>query len=314
MLHEYLDRFLISRQANGAAASTVNWYRYNLLLYLGWLAENPALRWDDVETLEQFLVAQRGRHYKPSTIHARYRSLSAWFTWLSKRDLIAASPITRLDAPRLEVAPVAYVRREEYERLMRSIPTTPAASPLGAAGGGNGGPDWLDKRDRLMIYLLYWCGLRVSELVALAMGDIDLVAKLLTVRRGKGGKGRVIPCGADLGPILLSYLMSRPVTIADELFLGSDGAGGFRHVLTPAGVSQMLERRCAAAKLRRLSPHKFRHGFAMAFLNAGMDMSAVSKTMGHSTQAVTADRYAKWLTDGLSRQYAEVRARLLAEK
>lgn len=304
MIHEYLDRFLLSRTANGAAARTVRWYRNNLLLYLSWLEANPNQRFDDVETLEHFLVAQRSLGLKPSTIHARYRSLSAWFTWLHKRDLIAASPMARLDAPRLDVEPVAYVRRVEYERLWRSIPAC----------------TWIDNRDHVILYLLYWCGLRVSELVALELSDIDLAAKLVTIRRGKGGKGRVIPCGDDLGPVLLSYLMSRPMAPHPEgsrqvdLFVGSDGAGGIRHTLTPAGVSQMLERRCAAAKLRRLSPHKFRHGFAMAFLNAGMDMSAVSKTMGHSTQAVTADRYAKWLTDGLSRQYAEVRARLLAEK
>jgi site-specific recombinase XerD len=300
MLKEYLDRFLVSREANGAAARTVTWYRNNLQIYLSWLELNPSQRFDDVETLEHFLVAQRNLGLKPSTIHARYRSLSAWFTWLHKRDLIPASPIARLDAPRLDVEPVAYVRRAEYDRLWRSFADT----------------TWIDKRDHVILYLLYWCGLRVSELVALALGDIDLAAKLVTIRRGKGGKGRVIPCGDDLGPILLSYLMSRPLaqTAESALLLGSDGAGGIRHTLTAAGVSQMLERRCAAAKLRRLSPHKFRHGFAMAFLNAGMDMSAVSKTMGHSTQAVTADRYAKWLTDGLSRQYGEVRARLLAEK
>lgn len=300
MLRDYVDRFLTSRKANGAADRTINWYRYNLLLYLTWLEGHPALRWDEVETIERFIVAQRGLGLKPNSVHARYRSLSVWFSWLIKRDLIKTSPIACIDAPRVDNEPIPYVRMEEYERLVRSI----------------AGPTWLDKRDRCIIYLLYWCGLRVSELVALRLPDVDLAAKLVTVQRGKGGKGRIVPCGDDLGQHLLAYLMARPAASPDDnrMFVGSNGAGGFRHYLTPAGVSQMLERRCQAAKLRRLSPHKFRHGFAMAFLNAGMDMSAVSKAMGHSTQAVTADRYAKWLTSGLSREYDEVRARLLADK
>jgi len=241
------------------------------------------------------LVAGRSAGLKPSSVHARYRALAAWFTWLLKRQHIAQTPIAAMDAPRLEVEPVEYVRLAEYDRLLRTI----------------NGPDWIDKRDRCVLYLLFWCGLRVSEVIGLSLGDIDLAAKLVTVKRGKGGKGRVVPCGADLGTHLLSYLMMRPVVETPQLFLGSDGNGGMRRPLSTSGVRQMLERRCEAAKMRHLSPHKFRHGFAMAFLNAGMDMSAVSKTMGHSTQAVTADRYAKWLTDGLSRQYAEVRGRLL---
>jgi integrase/recombinase XerD len=298
MLNGFLDSFLLSRSANGCAASTVGWYRRHLASYLSWLADNPHCAWDAAESIEQFLVTGRSAGLRPNSIHARYRALSVWFSWLLKRHHIAQSPIAALDAPRQSQDPVEYVRLAEYERLLRSI----------------NGPDWIDQRDRCLLYLLFWCGLRVSEACGLCLGDIDLAAKLVTVRRGKGGKGRVVPCGADLGTHLLSYLMMRPVMAAPQLFLGSDGNGGVRRPLSASGVRQMLERRCEAARMRPLSPHKFRHGFAMTFLNAGMDMSAVSKTMGHSTQAVTADRYAKWLTDGLSRQYAEVRNRLLSDK
>jgi site-specific recombinase XerD len=297
MLQAHLSSFLLSRSANGCADSTVDWYRRHIASYITWLEACPHLAWDAVESIEQFLVQGRAAGLKPTSIHARYRALCAWFTWLLKRGHIDTSPIAKLDAPRLESEPVEYVRLAEYERLLRSI----------------NGAEWLDKRDRLMLYLLFWCGLRVSEACGLSLGDIDLAAKLVTVKRGKGGKGRVVPCGADLGTHLLSYVMTRPVVATPALFLGGDGNGGVRRPLTTSGVRQMLERRCEAARMRHLSPHKFRHGFAMAFLNAGMDMSAVSKTMGHSTQAVTADRYAKWLTDGLSRQYAEVRSRLLDE-
>jgi site-specific recombinase XerD len=186
--------------------------------------------------------------------------------------------------------------KKEYERLMRSM----------------NGPEWLDKRDRCMLYLLYWCGLRVSEAVSLRLPDVDLSAKLVTVRLGKGGKSRVVPCGEDLGQYLLSYLLSRPPTDNEWLFVGSNGANGVKGRFTDWGVRQMMERRCDAAGMRRIATHKCRHGVAMALLNEGMDMSAVSKILGHSNQKVTADRYAKWITSALSKQYAEVRARLLA--
>jgi len=292
-MESYVERFLLSRASSGVAERTISWYRYQLMLYLDWLP--PGAAWDDIETIEAFLAAEQQRGHKPNTVHARYRSLKAWFGWLHKREIIARSPVANLPAPRLTQEPVSYVRLVEYERLQGSIE----------------GDDWIAQRDRLILHLLFWCGLRVSELVALRLEHIDLQAHLLTVQRGKGGKGRVIPCGADVGPLLLSYLMARPQAPAGVVFIGSDGAGGYRHELTVAGVAQMIERRCVHAHMRHLSPHKFRHGYAMAFLNAGMEMSAVSQTMGHSNQAVTADFYAKWLTSGLSRQYDETRSRLL---
>ena len=76
------------------------------------------------------------------------------------------------------------------------------------------------------------------------------------------------------------------------------------------GVRMMLRRRCEAAGIRYASPHAFRHGFAMAWLNAGMHMSAVAAVMGHSSQAVTEAVYAHWQTESLSREYAQALRRL----
>lgn len=298
MLSAYVERFLTSRKANGAAPRTVEWYRYNLFVYLDWLKEQPSLKWDGVETVEIYLATQREAGFKDNTIHARYRALSAWFKWLVSRKITLASPLDQIRAPKVREEPVEYMRLEEYEQLMDSM----------------NGPGWLDKRDRCLLYLLYWCGLRVSEAVSLRLADVDLSAKLVTVRLGKGGKSRIVPCGDDLGQHLLAYLLSRPSTDSDWLFVGSDGASGVKGRLTDTGVRQMMERRCDAAGMRRISPHKCRHGIAMALLNEGMDMSAVSKILGHSSQKITAERYARWTTSALSRQYAEVRGRLLASE
>lgn len=65
----------------------------------------------------------------------------------------------------------------------------------------------------------------------------------------------------------------------------------------------MLERRCAHAGVRYLRPHLWRHGFAMAMLNAGAELSAVGAMLGHSSTKVTKAVYARWLVYGLRRQY-----------
>ena len=95
-----------------------------------------------------------------------------------------------------------------------------------------------------------------------------------------------------------------------DLWWGSDGSHGAGQALGDEGVRMMLRRRCEAAGIRYASPHAFRHGFAMAWLNAGMHMSAVAAVMGHSSQAVTEAVYAHWQTESLSREYAQALRRL----
>jgi integrase len=163
-----------------------------------------------------------------------------------------------------------------------------------------------------LLLLLYWSGLRVSELVGLHLPDVDTAAQLVTVRHGKGGKDRIIPCVPEIRRELLAYLMARPAWSGPEIFLSNDGYGGARGALTAEGVRQMLRRRCRLTHLRHMNPHAFRHGFAMAMLNSGMQMSAVSDVMGHSSEQMTASIYARWLTAGLSREYHQARARLEA--
>ena len=145
---------------------------------------------------------------------------------------------------------------------------------------------------------------------------MDANRQQVTVRAGKGGKGRLVPCGHDLGPMVLQYLVHRPPTndgqtiVGNPLFVSNNGIGGIRAALTDNGVRQMLQRRCKDAAMPYANPHRFRHGYAMLFLNNGMDLSAVSKTMGHSSEQLTSKIYAHWLPEGIRREYADVRRRV----
>lgn len=298
MLTGYLERFLTSRKARGVVPRSIHWYQVNLRVYLDWLALYPDLKWDDAETIDLFFADQRATGLKDNTILGRYRSLSIWFSWLRRRKFIVESPMEMIDAPTVKRVPIKHMTLAEYEQLIRSI----------------AGESWIDKRDRCLIYVIFWCGLRISEACNLRQSDIDIAAKTVKVERGKGGDGRLVPCGDDLYPMVLDYVWNRPPTELDWIFLGSNGGGGVRGKFTPGGAAIMMKRRCQDAGMRAISPHKGRHGLAMELLNAGLDMSAVSKVLGHSNQKTTADFYAKWLTGPLVRQYTEVRDHLLTPK
>jgi integrase/recombinase XerC len=171
------------------------------------------------------------------------------------------------------------------------------------------GTDWLGCRDRLILLLLFYSGLRLGELAALRVADVDASRLEVTVHHGKGDKSRVVPTAPDVRAALTAYLFQRP-RHDEALWLASDGYGGVTGVLTPEGVRQMLFRRCKRAGLPRLNPHRFRHGFAMWLLNSGARLTTVSAAMGHSDPAITSQVYAHTTITTVRKEYDEALATL----
>lgn len=289
MLKTLVSRFLTAKTAAGLSPRTLNWYSEQITVYLHWLAaQEPSRReaWS-AENVERFLSEQRTVGLSPATVSARYRALRVWFGWLERRNLIAANPIADIDRPRLPVKRMHHVTQVEFQQLYESAQ----------------GQTWPDYRDRALLLLLYWSGLRVGELIALTPHTLDTQRRIVYVRGGKGAKDRLVPCHPDVAAIVTGYLFTRPEWAGPELWLSNDGYGGARGPLTAEGVRQMLRRRCKALKIRHLNPHAFRHGYAMTMLNAGMAMSAVADTMGHYSVRVTEQTYARWLPASLQREY-----------
>ena len=249
----------------------------------------------DVTAIEiaLWLSQEAERGLQPGSVDARYRALQALFGWCEQQGIVSESPFgyghrKRVRRPKRPMPVVDYVKYSEYQQVVAGIDLA----------------TWIDYRDYCICSVLYWCGLRRSELVGLAVADVDITARLVTVRAGKGGRGRLVPVDHDLLGGLMAYMNMRPVWPGPELWLSADGpSGNVRGALTADGVRQMLERRCAKAGVRYLRPHLWRHGFAMAMLNAGAELSAVGAMLGHSSTKVTEAVYARWLVEGLIRQY-----------
>jgi site-specific recombinase XerD len=289
-----LSRFLTAKQAANRSPRTVSWYDEQITHFLLWI-EDKDLEGDGVPALiDRFLAEERARGLSPSTVSARFRALSAWLNWCAKRKMIDVSPTAEMDRPRVPRTVAPYVTVEECNRLLADI----------------AGSDWSDARDRLLILLLFFSGLRCGELVALNVDDIDRQAGTVRVLNGKGMKARVVPIGTLVPRALVEYLFSRPVYGGPELFVSNDGYGGVRGPLTTEGVRQMLIRRCRVAKLRYMHPHLWRHGAAMWLLNNGVTLSGVSALLGHSSTVVTETVYARWQPDALKREYSEALARV----
>jgi integrase/recombinase XerD len=152
-----------------------------------------------------------------------------------------------------------------------------------------------------MLEVLYGAGLRVSELVALKPGDVNLEEGFL-ICRGKGGKERIVPLGASACRAVKDYLAgARPLFIkgsAGPLFLTRRGG-----VFTRQGFWKLLKQHARAAGIAsKISPHVLRHTFATHLLERGADLRSVQLMLGHS-QITTTQIYTHVSRDRLRKVY-----------
>jgi integrase/recombinase XerC len=293
LLSDAIKQYEQHLRAKRRSPRTLTWYTEQFAAYRAWRAAQvipPADELPEAEIIDTFLADQHEAGLAPSTVHARFRALRALFRFLERRKKIThdQNPFHVLDAPGVPTEVRRYVTAEDLNTLLAVIT----------------GQTWLDHRDRVILLILFYSGLRLSELCGLHVHDVDMTSLEVTVHRGKGDKARVVPCAPDVRPALAAYLYTRPSHI-DELLLKSDGYGGAAGVLRPEGVRQMLIRRCKQAGIEPYSPHAFRHGFAMWLLNAGARATTVATAMGHSDPQITLAIYAHTTVTTVRREYDE---------
>ena len=293
-------RHALSNRAAGHSASTLAWYAGHFRDYETWrIAAGLPDTLPGDETIERYIAHQRQRNLSPSTVLARFRALRAVLLFAEARNLIsrAENPMHTVRPPKIPRQRPRHTSTQEMQRLLNSIH----------------GERWLDHRDRLIIHLLFFSGLRLGEICGLKVADVDLRRREVFVRKGKGAKQRTVPIPPALQPVLLAYLYTRP-SAHPHLLLSSCGQESVKGPLQPAGLRQVLRRRCESAGIDHLSAHKWRHGFAMWLRNQGTDLSDIAAAMGHSTTQVTQLYYAFTLAPAVHKAYSRALERLKSEE
>jgi integrase/recombinase XerC len=202
--------------------------------------------------------------------------LRSFGDFLVHEDVLERNPFRAVSAPRIPKRLPQYLTAAEIEGLLAVIDVS---SPLGL-------------RDRAIIEVLYGAGLRVSELVGLGVGDVDLRQSQLRVT-GKGGKERIGLLGRPAVRAVRAYLEAgRPVLLAKgkaeavpvaALWLNHRGGS-----LSVRGVALMLSKAGKEAGIStRVSPHVLRHSFATHLLDGGADLRVVQELLGHANLVTT---------------------------
>jgi integrase/recombinase XerC len=266
-----------------ASPHTVRAYLGNLDAFLRFAVEKrpqlgPAQL--DIPLLRSYL-ASLFEENEASTIARKLSAVRAFLRFLRRERLIEENVAMLVKPPKRKCSLPSFLTPEQAAALMEA-PADDKALTL---------------RDAAIFEVLYGSGLRVSECVALDLGDLE--REELRVRRGKGGKDRVVPIGekarAALDAWLAKRLELRPTSQA--VFVNARGQR-----VTARSVRRFVDKHAIEANVPKTHPHALRHSFATHLLGSGADLRSIQELLGHASIQTTA-RYAHVDLQYLMRQH-----------
>jgi len=223
-------------------------------------------------TIREFLAYLYGQNYTKSTTARKLATLRSFYKFLIRRGVVSVNPLSTIRTPKQEKRLPKCLDLEQVQKLLEAP----------------GEADLLSSRDKAMLEVLYSSGIRVSELVELEMGDLDLQEGVLRVR-GKGRKDRLTPIGSQAIKAVQHYFEMRAHEPkcqgpeANHVFLNKHG-----ETLSTRSVRRKLDKYLVLAGLDPgISPHTLRHSFATHLLNNGADLRSVQELLGHQSLSTT---------------------------
>jgi integrase/recombinase XerD len=232
----------------------------------------------DRHDLDRFVQELSGQGLSPRSVSRAVAAVRSFYRFVTLERRRDQNPAEDLQAPRAWPALPKFLSAEEVDCLIETPDTTPVRG----------------LRDRALIELLYATGLRVSELVQLRIGDVNLESAYLSCT-GKGGKQRIVPIGDEANSWVRRYLATaRPALMgrkaqtrpggSERLFVNARGG----RALSRVGFWKILKQYATQAGLgRALSPHVLRHSFATHLLDRGADLRAIQLMLGHADLSTT---------------------------
>ena len=261
-----------------ASDHTIDAYRADVAGFLGFLAGHQGgaagiaqLRAVSQSDLRAWMAAARARGLSPRSLARALSALKAFARWLAEREPdFDPDVILAARAPR-HIRPLPRPLAEPDARAM--LDTVSEDHPQ----------EWIRARDAAVLTLLYGCGLRISEALALTGRDRDPGPSLRI--RGKGGKERIVPVIPAAAAAIADYARLCPFDLAPAAPLFRGARGG---PLNPRLVAKAME----AARLRlglpsTATPHALRHSFATHLLASGGDLRAIQELLGHASLSTT---------------------------
>ena len=269
IIDQFIDHLWLE---DGLSKNTLNSYRFDLSIFVSWLAETKKIELLDVSELEiQEFLAFKFPTSKSRSISRLLATLRRFFRFLLRENKINEDPTLKIQTPKIPKSLPKSLSEDEVEGLLEA-------------------PDIktdVGMRDRSMLELLYACGLRVSELVGIQLTEVILSDGVIRVT-GKGSKTRLVPMGEEAVDWIKKYLVESRQNILNKQtskFLFVTNRGG---EMTRQAFWYLIKKYALMANIDKpMSPHILRHAFATHLINHGADLRVVQMLLGHSDISTT---------------------------
>ena len=267
-LQALAQSWALSLRADRKSPQTLKAYGDGVRFYLAWCLEQ------DAEPLQRasiraWVTDLLDAGAAASTARSRQLAVRRFSAWLEDEGEIDADPFLGVKAPKLDQTVVEPLTEDELRALLKAC--VPAKWSTRAEA-------MRDRRDEAIIRLMLETGARAGEVVAMSLADVDPQTSTAIIRRGKGGKGRVIPLSANAVMAIDRYLRHRRehrLAESEHLWLGDRGKQ-FRY----DGLHKSLKMRAERAGIDRFHPHMLRHTAAHRWLAAGGSESGLMAVAG----------------------------------
>jgi len=245
------------------------------------------------DDFRDYLFALMKREQARSYVRLQFSALRTFYQFLTARKNLARNPVREVQLPKLEKKLPLVLTRSQIEELI--------AAPL-KINKNRAAPRWMPLRDVAIMELFYSSGLRLSELAALDVADLDPYTESARVF-GKGRKERVCPVGLPALEAIQRYRVAASVH-TDPLFINKA-----RKRMSVRSIWLVLKRYVRHTSIPiSISPHKLRHSFATHMLDRGADLRSVQALLGHASLSTT-QIYTHVTVERLKKAYAEAHPR-----
>jgi integrase/recombinase XerC len=268
MLAAFFDQLTIEKRAS---EHTVKNYQRDIKYLASYCLDRSIQHWTDLKQsdIRSHISSRHRQGIGSKSLQRELSAIRSFYNFLLKNRLADSNPAQHIKAPR------------QARKLPKTLDVDQINGLLEA--GANSA---LEIRDLAMFELFYSSGLRLSELAALNLTDVDLPDNSLVVRTGKGGKSRILPIGSKAVAAINDWLQQRLKNIAalePALFVSIRGTR-----LGQRSIELRLEQWCKKKGIaEHIHPHMLRHSFASHLLESSQDLRAVQELLGHSNISTT---------------------------
>lgn len=276
-LENAVDIWLVDCSSRNLSKATIIYYKRSLKLFVEHV-EIKNLCDLKPHHIRQYFISLRERGLASYSQHDYARAIRAFCNFCVAEELVTVSPFKNVKMPKMDKKILPAFTTDDIKRILKAC---------------------ADERDKTIVLFLLDSGVRVSEFLALNVGDVD--NSIVKVSHGKGAKDRYVYIGNKCRKQLTKYLiLSRENVKANEPLFTTNKGGRF----TLDGFQMLMKRLKAKTKINYFSAHTFRRTFAINCLRSGMNIYILAKLMGH-TDITVLRQYLYLVEDDLQKAHSE---------